>query len=134
MAETATEKAVCVNCGSDVREGTSFCYNCGKPVAIVTAEETPAEEHTSNGSAAAVSNEAQAALDDLAERFKAEDVSKEHKLAQAAAERKRARVRSRRSEVVWEAPDAAVNLWFVVFTLVIVVLTAILVAAALYWK
>jgi uncharacterized Zn finger protein (UPF0148 family) len=132
MAETATEKVACENCGSDVRDGTTFCYNCGKPV-IVAAEDASPEAHTSNGSAP-VSDEAKAALDDLANKLKVEDVTQEDKLAQAAAERKQARVRARRDEVVWEAPDQAASPWFVAFTLIIVVLTGLVVFAALYWK
>ncbi len=30
MAETLVEKQVCDACGSEVRGGSSFCYNCGE--------------------------------------------------------------------------------------------------------
>ena len=132
MAETATERPACVHCGVDVRDGTSFCYNCGKSVEIPISK--PDEGlHVSNGSAL-VSGEAQAALDDLAHRLSIDETSSdENKLAQAAAERKRARVRARHSDVVWEATAPGENGVFVLFTLLIVVITAVVVLIAVYW-
>jgi uncharacterized Zn finger protein (UPF0148 family) len=129
MAETTVEKATCGNCGVEVREGTTFCYNCGKPLS--QTEETATEAvHTSNGSV--VSPEARSALDELAERLKIAEPAEDDKLAKAAAERKRARVRARRSEVVWEPADD--GRLFVVFTLLIAVMTAVVVLIAVYWK
>ena len=32
MAETLVEKCICVSCGSEVRGGSAFCYNCGESV------------------------------------------------------------------------------------------------------
>lgn len=127
MPETTVEKATCENCGVEAREGTTFCYNCGTPVLDVEKAEA-----ANNGEPAAVSAEAQAALDELSQRFKIDKVKEEDKLAQAAAERKRARVRARRSEVVWEPVDN--TMWFVLFTLAITVLTAVVVFVAVYWK
>ena len=128
MAETTVEKATCENCGADVREGTSFCYNCGTPVAEIETAETSA-----NGTAPEVSTEAQAALDDLADRLKVPEVTDEDKLAQAAAERRRARVRARRNEVVWEPAEGSGTL-FVAVTLFISVATLVVVLLAVYWK
>ena len=34
MAEILTEKGICDACGSEVREGSSFCFSCGKSVAV----------------------------------------------------------------------------------------------------
>lgn len=133
MAETILERPVCESCGADVREGTSFCYNCGKPVSADAVDAAP-EVHTSNGSANVVSAEAQAALDDLSHRFRTDETGEENKLAQAARERKQARVRARRNQVVWEPADTEVSGLFVVFTLIIVVLTAVIVLLAVYWK
>lgn len=33
MAGTIVENAVCDSCGSKIREGSSFCFNCGETVA-----------------------------------------------------------------------------------------------------
>jgi len=129
MADTTVEKATCENCGVEAREGTRFCYNCGTPVA-----EAETSDAATNGTALAVSTEAQAALDDLAERLKIEEPSADDKLAQAAAERKRARVRSRRSEVIWEPVEGGPGRLFVLVTLLILVMTAAVVMIAVYWK
>jgi len=129
MAETTVEKATCENCGVDVRENTQFCYNCGKPVADIEIDVA-----ASNGTAPAVSTEAQAALDDLAARFTPGEATDDDKLAQAAAERKRARVRARRNEVVWEPADGATGRLFVLVTILIFVMTAAVVMIAVYWK
>jgi hypothetical protein len=32
MAENVIEKVACTSCGTEVREGSSFCYSCGEPV------------------------------------------------------------------------------------------------------
>ncbi len=32
MAETLVEKGICVSCGSEVRGGSAFCFNCGESV------------------------------------------------------------------------------------------------------
>ena len=131
MAETVLERQVCESCGAEVREGTSFCYNCGKPV-TPEAVERSADVHASNGTAR--TTEAQAALDDLSERFRIDDVSDEDKLAQAARQRRQARVRARRTQLVWEPADTEVSTLFVVITLLIAVLTAAVVLVAVYWK
>src|SRR5438045_2846396 len=84
MAETIIDRAVCESCGADVRDGTTFCYNCGKSV-NAEASEPPEAVHTSNGSS--TSTEAQAALDDLAQRMGVDETSTvENKRAEAAAE------------------------------------------------
>ena len=32
MAETLVEKGICASCGSAVRNGSAFCFNCGESV------------------------------------------------------------------------------------------------------
>ena len=34
MAEILTEKGICDACGSEVRQGSSFCFSCGKSVVV----------------------------------------------------------------------------------------------------
>src|ERR1043166_4154173 len=96
MAETTAEKTTCEKCGADIRENTSFCYNCGDKFGEVAAE--------TNGSApAAMSDEAKSALDDLAAKLKVDD----GRLKLAADERKKARVAPKRTkEDVWQGIDA----------------------------
>ena len=132
MAETTVEKTACDNCGADAREGTTFCYNCGKPIdeqAAVSGQQSA----VSNGSEAAVSDETKAALDDLAARLKIDEPTGEDRRATAAAERKRARVKARRNEVVWE-PVQGAGLLFIAATVFICILTLVVVLLALRWK
>jgi hypothetical protein len=131
MSETALEHVVCEHCGADVREGTSFCYNCGKAVA---PEMPPPPAPAANGSVKTASDETKAAMDDLTERLKTSEVTDQNKLAKAARERKHARVRARRNEVVWEASETGVNRIFIVLTLAIALLTLLVVLLAVYWK
>ena len=131
MAEATIDKATCENCGAEVRDGTSFCYSCGKPGGEAVANAEPAD--TASNGTATVSADAQAALDDLAERLKIEEAPVDDPLAQAAAERKKARVRGRRSEVVWDPGDGGGKL-FILVTLLIFVMTAVVVFVAVYWK
>jgi hypothetical protein len=37
MAQTLVEKGICEACGSKVRDGSSFCYNCGESIAVEPA-------------------------------------------------------------------------------------------------
>lgn len=34
MAQALVESAICETCGTDIRDGSSFCYNCGESVAF----------------------------------------------------------------------------------------------------
>ena len=34
MAETLVEKGICESCGTKVRSGSAFCFNCGEHVAV----------------------------------------------------------------------------------------------------
>lgn len=97
MKRETIEKAVCETCGVDARENTLFCYNCGSKLEIAAPFEA-------NGTATA-DDKIKAALDDLADKLSHTE-SEEDKLAQAAIERKRARVTHRkRLEYKWEPRD-----------------------------
>jgi uncharacterized Zn finger protein (UPF0148 family) len=160
MVETIVEKAACENCGADAREGTTFCYNCGKsveersaisdqqsavgdqqsaasdPQSAVSDQQSAVsdrESAVSNGSEAAVSDETKAALDDLAARLKIDEATDEDRRASAAAERKRARVKARRNEIVWE-PVEGPGILFIAATVFICILTLVVVLVALRWK
>src|SRR5689334_12962345 len=117
MAETVVNTKVCTKCGAEVREGTAFCYACGGRVA---PDETPDQ---SNGSTKPLDPEAQAALDDLAQKLKAEQPvpTPENKLAKAADERKKARVTQRKTrDFVWE-PRGDFPLALLIALLVVVI-------------
>jgi predicted amidophosphoribosyltransferase len=136
MAETTTENIVCENCGADVRENTVFCYNCGERVTAEEVDEAPHVTADTNGSAKEeMSHETRDALDDLAERLKQDEADSTDKLAAAAAERRKARVSPRKKkEVVWEPADDGPGILFVLITLLICVISAVIVLLTVYWK
>ena len=128
MVEAVLEKAVCAACGVDVRDGTQFCFNCGKPV--------------SNGVVPAAANVDEAVLsDELVSELSpgsAEDAEKDEKaekLAVAAAERKKSRLGQRKpKKVVWEEPSPASNRIFILVSLLITVVAAALVFLMVFVK
>lgn len=136
MAETTLEKATCESCGVDVRENTLFCYNCGTRV----ASEQTGEDFTAFETNGVNSGETSAAAgsdqdEELARRFKIDDVPAADKLANAAAQRKKARFSQRKPrEVVWESPDESSNRLFVLITLLITVMAGGIVFLAVYLK
>lgn len=122
MAEIVVENAVCVKCGVDVRENTTFCYNCGTPVA-----ESEFDVETEFNGDGVVDDKTKSALDDLAGRLKL-DEDEDKKLAKAAAERKKARVNQRKpKEFTWESSEDSSNGMLVVVALVIALLAGIMV-------
>src|SRR4051794_36872506 len=122
MAETTLDKSVCEDCGADVREGTQFCYKCGHRVIADEPEDTPHVTADTNGAEPAeISDQGRAALDELADRLNEEDAEEGDKLAAAAAERKKARIRPARKkrQMVWEPVDEGPGMLFIGITLLI---------------
>jgi len=105
MAEAVAEKEVCGKCGAEVREGTAFCYACGS--AVASKEDAAAGPVEVNGAKTTVDAKSRAALDDLAEKLRADDApEKGEKLARAADKRKKARIGQRKSrDFAWEPRD-----------------------------
>jgi uncharacterized Zn finger protein (UPF0148 family) len=130
MAKTETAKEVCEKCGADVREGTTFCYNCGSPL----VELEPAIEEIVQPEETKVDDNTKAALDDLAERLRL-DEDEDKKLAKAAAERKRARISQRRSsQYTWESSDDSSGIFLLIGALVIAFLAGAAVFIAVFWR
>jgi predicted amidophosphoribosyltransferase len=128
MAETTLEKAVCEKCGADVRENTSFCYNCGHSFTEAVKPANGAEQ-------AEMSVETRTALDDLAAKFKIEESESNDRLALAAAERKKARVApKKKKEDVWEGSEGRSGGAFIVISLVIFLIVVAVVFVTVYWK
>ncbi len=135
MAEAKIEEEACEECGAVVRENTLFCYNCGSSLEgspvdddlppIEAPVEVPVE----------VSDNGKAALEQLAQKLDAEERDNAELLAQAAAERKKARVKPRkRREIVWEAVGSDRERLFVYITLLIVTISAAIVFLMVFWK
>src|SRR5687767_689791 len=74
MPKARTRKKACSKCGVGIRADTAFCYNCGNRLPVkrtATREESTGE----NGAVGTNDAETQAALDDLASRFKLDDIT-----------------------------------------------------------
>jgi uncharacterized Zn finger protein (UPF0148 family) len=133
MQEATIEKPACGNCGVDVRENTLFCYNCGSRVVEDKSVESPLTVET-NGLRSGNASKAQAALDDLANRLKNDELAGD-KLAKAAAERRKARVRRRKSkEVVWEPNDDLSAGLILLLAVIITAITACIVFLVIIWR
>lgn len=136
MAEAKVVEAVCEKCGADVRENTAFCYNCGTPVVetepiVDEPDEILIEE--SNGDYPA-EDATKSALDDLAERLKLDEEA-DDKLAKAAAERKKARVKQRKpKEFTWESSEDSSGGLLVVVALLISLVAGIVVFLTVFWR
>ena len=127
MSEVAVKKSVCDACGASVREGSTFCYSCGKPVPAEKKTETVTESPTvSKNGLPADSFDAPI----VTEGPLAED---KPKMRSAASMRRGVKAYNRKPvEVVWverEGPGS-----FLIVSIVLVILTSILLALALYLK
>jgi|CXWL01.1.fsa_nt_gi hypothetical protein len=124
MPETVAEKQTCAKCDAKIRENTAFCYNCGSQLAV------PAP----NGQGKAADPETEAALADLADRFKI-DEEEDGRLAKAAAERRKARVTNRKTaQYVWEPSDDGSGKRFILVALLITAIAAVVVVLTVVWR
>lgn len=131
MPKKATaQKTVCKSCGVDVRKDTVFCYNCGRALTDDAPVEIQPEANNDD-----VNEEAQTALDELAERLNADEAADGAKLRRAAAERKKARVVPRKQkEFTWEPRDDSSSRLILLWSLLASAVAALLVFVAVYWK
>ncbi|MGE3467173.1 MAG: zinc ribbon domain-containing protein [Pyrinomonadaceae bacterium] len=132
MTEAILEKAVCENCGVDVRENTLFCYNCGTSVAAVETEiEAPPDPE---GAVTDEADPSEEELKELSERFKV-DEAEDDRLAKAAAERKKARVSGRKPiQYVWKPEDDTGNRLFLLVSVLIAFISALAVFLTIFWR
>ncbi len=122
MTAAEVKQKTCNNCGAEVRENTMFCYNCGSGVGEAPVVEPEVE---TNGVATEADSETQAALADLAGRFKIEEVEDDGKLAKAASERRKARIKHRKpAEFVWEPAEDSANRVVVLLAILVAVIAA----------
>ncbi len=154
MSQSVSEKAVCEECGVDTRENTLFCFNCG--TRIVEPEhgtelstdtkvmgddpasdpmgkpETRLETPVGNE----VKPEAEAALEDLANRIRIEPAATDEKATSlAAAKRKKARQSKRKgSEYVWEPVEDPPGRLMLVIVALFTLLAVAAVVVTLIWK
>ncbi|MCB1023358.1 MAG: zinc ribbon domain-containing protein [Acidobacteria bacterium] len=154
MTEEAAENEFCAECGADIRPEALFCYNCGEAVADAEANADQAEKEVSDawfrediaeedlsekedeighieneeidkpGEELLVSDESQPAVS--AKTKKKPKVRRKPKMRSAATIQK-TRAKSlpkKKVEVVWEENDNSPNFWFILTSVVIVVIVA----------
>lgn len=117
MADDVKLLEKCAECGVDVREGTVFCYNCGK--SVVAEAEVPQSETEPE-------IQPEETADDTA---KLEEADSSARRASAAIERKRSRVGSKKkTKVVWEAPGPAADRIYLLLCVLLFVIAFAIVA------
>lgn len=115
MADEIVQLDKCLECGSDIRENTQFCYNCGKSLVIETVPD-PVVEATANE---------ESVNDEIGQPPVSEGAEKR---ATAALERKRSRQGQRRpTKFVWVEPGQTANLVYILVCLIVFILAAVLV-------
>lgn len=146
MPRTTIEKELCEKCGAETRENTQFCYNCGTALASPEREDAETEQHlsqdtliesdapsTSNGTAPA--DETKTPLDELADRLAADKANEEEKLANAAEQRRKARVvRRQPKQYTWEPVTDLSAARVVIFSVLITIATLVVVLITIFWK
>lgn len=162
MAEKLVlEKQICAACGVDVRPQALFCYNCGAAVAAENDLKTDGKTEVSDawyrdgltaGAKTTNLNEHDVPIqkpldeplekpsDDLPETPAAADEKNPppkqfERLKTAASMRQKNRVKTipkKKVEVVWEQPETAPNVWFIIAA-VMITAVAVGVLLAMLW-
>lgn len=122
MAETSVKNRVCNACGSEVRGGALFCYNCGGSVApetVAAPEDKKQIAEKTNGDNPAQAKQTIAA--DAADKPIPKPVLvEEPKLKSAATMRRKSKsYQPKRIEVIWEEHENAPNVWFILAAIVL---------------
>lgn len=128
MPEPITEKAVCEKCGVDIRDGTTFCYNCGTGLE---------NQSVLDDEMAAVWNrdgvETKPASDKQVLPTKINDASADGKLSRAAEKRRKARVGQRTTkEYTWEPADDSRFVMLIALLIAAIALSVVLLTV--FWK
>lgn len=152
MTEAAVENNLCAECGADIRDEALFCYNCGS--AVVAEDQADGGISDAWFSEAIVKNEDSETdsiesakeeiveTDDIDEPGASEESGKdfEPKAKPKTKIRRKPKMRSaatlrknspkplplRKVEVVWEENENSPNLWFIIASVVIVVIVGVL--------
>lgn len=146
MAETLIENQICSSCGAEIRKGALFCYSCGGAVAstIVVAKnekdsavnqtrfEKVLPETSKNGDELDKVElpplNKKVSIEKPTESTAANPATREkNTLKSAAAMRQKSKnIQTKKVEVVWEQPENAANVWFVLTALVLTLLAAVI--------
>lgn len=125
MSQTAVKELICDVCGAEVRDGSMFCYNCGSSVTEKVelieiqkpSDELPPSDTHLNGNLVVKTEDKEAILP---------------KPTTAGSARPRKRPVQNR-EVVWAERDG-ISLGFVVTTVILVLLSAVILIAGFYFR
>ncbi|HEX8735639.1 MAG TPA: zinc ribbon domain-containing protein [Pyrinomonadaceae bacterium] len=155
MTENPVENPVCNACGAPVRPQALFCYNCGSSLAP-EIEKTDLRDKATGATRQREeifdeNNAKTQPLTDAVENFDApiakpsempvEDgadkippAPAETKLKSAASLRRSARTPAQKKtvEVIWDEPESASNVWFLVAALVLALFAVGILLAMLY--
>lgn len=133
MAETIVKNEVCNACGKNARPGSLFCYNCGSSISAESASpekvenDYKTEKLTDEKLTDIVFSEKKSVSDDqnIAEAANNKTVGEalveeNTKLKTAASMRRKPKsIQRKRIEVVWEEPESAPNVWFILVALLL---------------
>ena len=123
MPVTVAKNVVCKECGSDVREGSLFCYNCGKAVVLETetSDDNKQTDDLKKLEDAAVAAEVSTSYASPKKMRSAMDIARRRATSRAPV------------KVEWTPRDDSANM-FVIISIVIVALALVLVILALYLR
>ena len=139
------EIQVCEACGVDVRPKALFCYNCGSQVA--SDEEVQAESANENQVSDVWFKEEIASVapkpvvEDKPVKAKSVATKKSVepkvepaiKLKTAASLREKSKLNQKKTvEVVWEEPQSAPNVWFLMVSIILIAFAVFILFAMLY--
>ncbi|HEX8247219.1 MAG TPA: zinc ribbon domain-containing protein [Pyrinomonadaceae bacterium] len=147
MTENPVENPVCSACGAPVRPQALFCYNCGTSIAPEIDASEPRDEIFDENKAktqplaaeagenhvAPIGKPSETLVEDKPEK-KSLPPQAETKLKSAAALRRSARtpVQKKTVEVIWDEPENAPNVWFLVAAFVLALFAVGILLAMLY--
>ena len=147
MAETVVENLICEACGSEIRDASAFCFNCGESILDESDEFIESDPSESDAANARLDEKMSEAWKDDDSVVTAEDsigeteddgensvAERRTKLRTAASLRKRAKALKRRPvRVVWEEPAQPSRL-FMVVSIGLTLFAAAMLFLALYLK
>jgi hypothetical protein len=140
MPRHAEENVVCIACGAGVRREALFCYNCGGAVAVDAGGVNKANPKDESVESKLADHLAETKVDEMVPESKLGGdqpkftAAKNERKPLTAAMLRRKRASNRQPvEIVWEEPSQP-SMLFAIASAVLTLLTALILAAALYLK
>ncbi len=137
MTETSVKNEVCRHCGADVRPNSQFCYNCGGALAAATAANTkdsPKIVEPNNGDSSKQTTKLKLAEPSAVPLSKPE-IQEDSQLKSAASMRRKSKIyQPKQVEIIWEEPENAPNVWFILAAIVLTLFAVAVFYLAIYLK